>query len=72
MVDLNQYRCFFGPHKPAAAASLWGQSQAHLLMRVLRRRGAGQDYFFISSSPVLASICMSIPAHTSLGDLALG
>ena len=34
--------------------------------------GAGDTYFFISPSSMLASMCMSIPAHTSFGDLALG
>jgi hypothetical protein len=51
-------------------------------LRDLLRRVANQaqaplpqrrdTYFFTSSSSVLASICMSIPAHTSLGDFALG
>jgi hypothetical protein len=34
--------------------------------------GGLDAYFFTSSSSVLASICMSIPAHTSSGDFELG
>jgi hypothetical protein len=49
----------------AASGRVWGRPTR-------ARRNDGLDTYFFISSSVLASICMSMPAHTPSGDFASG